>query len=378
MIMLPRCNASLEPVLRPQARVSNELQFLGWNVPPDQIQYIPEHWLTQLEPPASLHYMLAILYTFLFFASTIGNGLVLWVFMSAKSLRTPSNIFVLNLAFLDFIMCAKAPIFIYNSFHRGFALGNTWCQIFAAIGSYSGIGAGMLNAAIGYDRYNVITKPMNRSMTMTKSIIMNLLIWLYCTPWVIMPLTGFWDRFVPEGYLTSCTFDYLTDNFDTRLFVATIFFCSFVCPTSMIVYYYSQIVGHVFSHEKALREQAKKMNVESLRSNVDKSKETAEIRIAKAAICICFLFFISWTPYGVMSLIGAFGDKSLLTPGVTMIPACTCKMVACVDPFVYAISHPRYRAELQKRCPWLAIKEKSTEASTAGSTTTEQQQTSAA
>lgn len=58
-----------------------------------------------------------------------------------------------------------------------------------------------------------------------------------------------------------------------------------------------------------------------------------------------------------MSLIGAFGNKSLLTPGVTMIPACTCKFVACLDPYVYAISHPRYRMELQKRLPWLEIKE---------------------
>lgn len=59
------------------------------------------------------------------------------------------------------------------------------------------------------------------------------------------------------------------------------------------------------------------------------------------------------------ALIGAFGDKSLLTPGVTMIPACACKFVACLDPYVYAISHPRYRLELQKRLPWLAINEKS-------------------
>lgn len=59
-----------------------------------------------------------------------------------------------------------------------------------------------------------------------------------------------------------------------------------------------------------------------------------------------------------MSLIGAFGDKSLLTPAVTMIPACTCKFVACLDPYVYAISHPKYRIELQKRLPWLAIVEK--------------------
>lgn len=171
--------------------------------------------------------------------------------------------------------------------------------------------------------------------------------------------------------MTSCTFDYLTDDFDTRLFVGTIFTCSYVFPMSMIIYYYSQIVGHVFGHEKALREQAKKMNVDSLRSNQDKSKDSAEIRIAKAAITICFLFIASWTPYGVMSLIGAFGDKSLLTPGVTMIPALACKMVACIDPYVYAISHPRYRMELQKRLPWLAINEKAPEAVSTQSTATQ-------
>lgn len=60
---------------------------------------------------------------------------------------------------------------------------------------------------------------------------------------------------------------------------------------TLIIYYYSQIVKHVFSHEKALRSQAKKMNVESLRSNQKGAgNSTAEVRIAKAAITICFLF----------------------------------------------------------------------------------------
>ncbi|XP_055910018.1 opsin Rh4 isoform X2 [Eupeodes corollae] len=372
----PHC--SNDSVPRAEARTS-EVRYLGWNVPPEDLQYIPEHWLTQPEPDHSMHYFLALLYSFLMVASICGNGLVIFIFSTAKSLRTPSNLFVLNLAVFDLIMMMKAPIFIYNCIHHGFALGNTFCQLFASVGSYSGIGAGMTNAFIGYDRFNVITKPMNRSFTFSKALIINILIWVYCTPWVVWPLTRTWGRFVPEGYLTSCSFDYLTDNFDTRLFVATIFFCSFCMPTAMILYYYSQIVGHVFSHEKTLREQAKKMNVESLRSNVDKNKDTAEIRIAKAAITICFLFFVSWTPYGVMSLIGAFGDKSLLTPGVTMIPACTCKMVACIDPYVYAISHPKYRLELQKRLPWLAINEKAPEAASAASTgTTQENQTTTA
>lgn len=117
-------------------------------------------------------------------------------------------------------------------------------------------------------------------------------------------------------------------------------------------------MSHVVNHEKALKAQAKKMNVESLRSNQDTQKASVEVRIAKACITVCFLFVASWTPYAVLALIGAFGDQALLTPGVTMIPACTCKFVACLDPYVYAISHPRYRLELQNRLPWLAINEK--------------------
>lgn len=101
------------------------------------------------------------------------------------------------------------------------------------------------------------------------------------------------------------------------------------------------------------------MNIDSLRSNQNANAQSAEVRIAKAAITICFLFVAAWTPYAVLAMIGAFGDQSLLTPGVTMIPALACKSVACLDPYVYAISHPRYRMELQKRLPWLAIKENS-------------------
>lgn len=72
--------------------------------------------------------------------------------ISAKSLRTPSNVFVVNLAFCDFIMMSKTPIFIYNSFNLGYALGSTGCQIYSLMGALSGIGAAMTNAFIAYDR----------------------------------------------------------------------------------------------------------------------------------------------------------------------------------------------------------------------------------
>nr|APY20632.1 ultraviolet sensitive opsin [Migdolus fryanus] len=343
-------------------------RHLGWNLPPEDLIYVPEHWLAYPEPEYSLHLLLGMVYMLFFIASIVGNGLVLWIFSTAKSLRTASNMFVVNLAFCDFVMMLKAPIFIYNSFYQGFAASILGCRIFGTMGALSGIGASMTNACIAYDRYTTITRPLDGKLTKTKALILIAFVWIYAIPWAVLPVTEIWGRFVPEGFLTTCTFDYLTKTFDIRLFIGSIFTFSYVIPMCLIIYFYSQIVSKVFSHEKALREQAKKMNVESLRANQSQQNESAELRIAKAAITVCFLFVASWTPYAVLALIGGFGDQSLLTPGVSMIPALNCKLVACIDPYVYAISHPKYRIELQKRLPWLAIRET---ASDVPSTTTE-------
>nr|APY20668.1 ultraviolet sensitive opsin 1 [Steraspis amplipennis] len=351
-------NTTLFDSSLPQARIlSEERRLLGWNVDSSDLVHIPEHWLKYPEPEASIHFLMGLLYILFFLMSTIGNGLVMWIFLTSKSLRTPSNMFIVNLAFCDFVMMMESPFFVYNAFNKGYATGHIGCQIFAALGTISGIGAGATNACIAYDRCTTITNPLEGRLSRTKAIIMIIFVWMYTTPWVVLPGLEIWGRFTPEGFLTACSFDYLTDSFDIRLFVASIFTCSYVIPMLLIIYFYSQIVVHVIHHERNLKEQAKKMNVDSLRSNQTQMNQSTEIRIAKVALTITFMFVVAWTPYAVVSLIGAFGDQSLLTPGVTMVPATFCKCVACFDPYVYALSHPRYRVELQNRLPWLAIVE---------------------
>nr|AHN82368.1 UVopsin [Empoasca vitis] len=363
--------ALFQPQALPRLGMPNGVQMLGWNVPTEELVHIPQHWLKYPAPEPIQHYVLGFLYIFFMFAALFGNGLVIWIFCGAKNLRTPSNMFVINLALCDFLMMSKTPIFIYNSFKLGFALGQFWCQVFAIAGSLSGIGAAATNAVIAYDRYSTIARPLDGKMSKGKAFLFLLCIWIYTTPWVFLPATQTWGRYAPEGYLTACSFDYLTNTDENRFFVLVLFFVCYVLPMSMIIFFYSQIVSHVVDHEKALREQAKKMNVESLRSNQSQQAQSAEIRIAKAAITICALFVASWTPYAVLALIGAFGNQAMLTPGVTMIPALTCKAVARIDPYVYAISHPRYRVELAKRLPWLGVNEQEPKHDNVSTTTTE-------
>lgn len=135
----------------------------------------------------------------------------------------------------------------------------------------------------------------------------------------------------------------MTEDSSTRFFVGTIFFYSYCIPLAFLIFFYSKIVKHVGEHEKTLRDQAKRMNVTSLRSNREQNEKSAEVRIAKVAIALASLFLAAWTPYAFVALTAAFGNRTVLTPLMSMIPACCCKGVACINPWMYAINHPRYR-----------------------------------
>ena len=88
---------------------------------------------------------LPIACSFLFFNNYFYNR--------SKSLRTPSNAFIVNLAITDFLMMSKTPIFIYNSFSQGFVLGATACSIYAGVGVVSGGCGALSNLMIAFDRY---------------------------------------------------------------------------------------------------------------------------------------------------------------------------------------------------------------------------------
>ncbi len=67
--------------------------------------------------------------------------------------------------------------------------------------------------------------------------------------------------------LLTCSFDYVTDTLNNKIFTACFFSGCYGIPLLVVLFFYSQIVIAVANHERALRAQAKKMNVDSLRSN---------------------------------------------------------------------------------------------------------------
>jgi r-opsin len=64
----------------------------------------------------------------------LGNLCVVFIFTRTKSLRTPSNLLVVNLAVSDFmIMFTMGPPMIVNCFYETWIFGPFMCQIVSMI-----------------------------------------------------------------------------------------------------------------------------------------------------------------------------------------------------------------------------------------------------
>uniref|UniRef100_A0A1B0EYB6 G-protein coupled receptors family 1 profile domain-containing protein n=1 Tax=Phlebotomus papatasi TaxID=29031 RepID=A0A1B0EYB6_PHLPP len=134
---------------------------------------------------------------------------------------------------------AKIPVVIYNSFHHGPALGALGmfvnnsrgvmytnfsllpaCRLYGFIGGLTGtVSIGTLTA-IAIERYHVIVYPLSSQRSVAHLRIAIVFVWLYALFFSGIPLLDIGlGRYVPEGYITCCSFDYLNPTPRAKIFL---------------------------------------------------------------------------------------------------------------------------------------------------------------
>lgn len=222
-------------------------------------------------------------------------------------------------------------------------------MVYGFLGGLTGTTSIATLSAIALDRYWAVVRPLEplRALTAIRARLMAIVAWLYAGAFSIIPALDIgYGHYVPEGYLTSCSFDYLTDELSPRYFIFVFFCAAWLAPFCTITFCYVSIFKVVVGNRNMTS--ANQENQLSSRHVKERTKRKAEIKLAFLVMVVIALFFVSWTPYAVVALLGIFGQKDLITPTTSMIPALFCKTAACINPFIYIITHPKFRKEFEK------------------------------
>uniref|UniRef100_F6SHJ1 G-protein coupled receptors family 1 profile domain-containing protein n=1 Tax=Ornithorhynchus anatinus TaxID=9258 RepID=F6SHJ1_ORNAN len=306
----------------------------------------------------------------------------------SRSLRTPANMFIINLSISDFFMSlTQAPVFFASSLHKRWIFGEKGCQLYAFCGALFGITSMITLTVIALDRYFVITRPLASIGVISKKRALLILtgVWFYSLAWSLPPFFGWsewgsgrvtWGKwgvpepssyrcnrvgwiscqfppfsslfqgaYVPEGLLTSCSWDYMTFTPPVRAYTMLLFCFVFFIPLIMIIYCYFFIFRAIRGTNKA---------VETIGSDDCRGSQRQcqrmknEWKTAKIALMVILLYVISWCPYSVVALVAFAGYFSISVTCSSENPSC----LANLSPILPSSrSHARHKS-VHWQHPW--------------------------
>uniref|UniRef100_A0A8C5E788 Melanopsin-A-like n=1 Tax=Gouania willdenowi TaxID=441366 RepID=A0A8C5E788_GOUWI len=309
-------------------------------------------FFTKVDVPDHAHYVVALFVLVIGTLGITGNALVMFAIYSNKKLRNLPNYFILNLAVSDFLMAfTQSPIFFINCLYKEWVFGEMGCKVYAFCGALFGITSMINLLAISIDRYLVITKPLQTIhwSSKRKTTLAILVVWLYSFAWSLAPLIG-WSSYIPEGLMTSCTWDYVTYTAANRSY--TMMLCCFVffIPLGIIFYCYLRMF---LSIRKTGRE-VERLGTQVRKSTLIQQKSIrSEWKLAKIAFVVIVVYVLSWSPYACVTLISWAGHANILSPYSKAVPAIIAKASAIYNPIIYAIIHNKYRMTLAEKVPCL-------------------------
>ncbi|NIG58720.1 melanopsin isoform 2 [Pontoporia blainvillei] len=308
-----------------------------------------------VDVPDYAHYTLGTVILLVGLTGMLGNLTVIYTFCRSRGLRTPANMFIINLAVSDFLMSfTQAPVFFASSVYKQWLFGEAGCEFYAFCGAVFGITSMITLTAIALDRYLVITRPLATVGMVSKrrAALVLLGVWLYALAWSLPPFFG-WSAYVPEGLLTSCSWDYVSFMPSVRAYTMLLFCFVFFLPLLVIIYCYIFIF-------KAIRETGQALQTFGASEGGgecpwQRQHLQNEWKMAKIELLVILLFVLSWAPYSTVALMGFAGYAHVLTPYMNSVPAVIAKASAIYNPIIYAMTHPKYRMAIAQHLPCLGV-----------------------
>ncbi|ELU11093.1 hypothetical protein CAPTEDRAFT_36183, partial [Capitella teleta] len=149
------------------------------------------------------------------------------------------------------------------------------------------------------------------------------LISLICVGLCTAPLLG-WGRFGQEIHGLTCALDWQHLSLS---YISSVFTFFYLLPLFLIIFSFTKIISTV--------------KLSRLRTGLQVNE--SEDKLTKIALMMGAAFFVTWTPYAVVSLLTVFGQDHHVPVMVALTAPICAKSNACLNPIVYFLGMKQFR-----------------------------------
>ncbi|CAH2301449.1 neuropeptide FF receptor 2 [Pelobates cultripes] len=252
-----------------------------------------------------------ISYLLIFILCMLGNGVVCFIVLSSKHMRTVTNLFILNLAVSDLlvgIFCM--PTTLLDNIIAGWPFGNTVCKMSGMVQGISVSASVFTLVAIAVDRFRCIVYPFKQKLTISTAVVIIAVIWVLAI--AIMCPTAVMShvkedkhfRVVLSGSNQTNPIQWCREDWPNpqmrKIYTTVLFSNIYLAPLSLIVIMYARIGITLFKSEINIENK----NHQQQRHSVSRRKR----KVIKMLIIIALLFILSWLPLWTIMMLSDYAN----------------------------------------------------------------------
>lgn len=302
----------------------------------------------------SAYYCLIAAYSLLILLGSCGNILVVCVVIRKPAMRTARNMFILNLAISDLLLClVTMPLTLMEILTRYWPLGHNVfiCKMIGTSQAISIFVSTLSITAIALDRYQVIVYPTRDSLHRFGAVVILGCIWLLsiilASPMYFCRKLEVHSLNLPDFGLDTvayCMEEWPIDH-GRAFYSIFVLIIQYVLPIITVTVAYSRIckklqyryVSTVVKHEN---------DTSRRKSRDDRRRKTNSLLVA-----IALVYCISWLPLDIYNVVLDFSNPFGEDYHSMMVVYAVCHMMgmssACSNPLLYGWLNDNFRKEFK-------------------------------
>ena len=236
---------------------------------------------------------------FVIVAGLLGNVLVIATICGKRSMKTPCNLFLMNIAIADLLVAILlAPLRVAEQFH-GWPLGEFLCQFFGPLQDVIVSVSIITHTIIALERYRGIVTPFKQKLSLYKVKVATPIIWVACYLATGLPLALVLKQNERGGKkLCLAQWPSTTSRRIFEVYLVTFFI---VLPLIIQTATYSMIVATIKRQDVPNQSVSRSGTIEQQRNQLRK-----KARLVKMLIILVVVFQLCYIPRGIFMLLYEF------------------------------------------------------------------------